>query len=583
MRLAVCMLMAATQTVAMARAQAKETAWLVVAGDDPAARAYREATRSRVLSIEQSLSRLSVQVVRSAEASRRFSRRVSAQPLETSSSDVDGLLADARELQLMVATARYKKARDVAGRLMERARNVRERLERDPAIGDALFRGCLYRVQGALQQNDRERARELVGECRQVVPLGKVRVTEFPPDVVGLVAEVDAKRQQIASDVHIESRSPGCAGQVFLNGHRVDTAPVTVKLGPGEYAVRVDCTENRPGRIHRITIGRSSASLMVDARFDSTVRTGRSIWLDYPSAQERDRFRVIDGARVARAVGATELILVHADSDTIRLDRVSLRPLRVTASVSLPVSRDDSSTGQMVMRAVRALHANKSLSLESGTERAATPWSPPGAAPQVSASRRDGVGQRPLRVKRALAYSVGAAGVGALATAWGLLGRWSRRNRAVERGSPSDVGFASLRGERNQARRLIYGLAPAGGTLSAAGLSLVLPERSGIPWWAWVMGGLGVATASAGVVTAILDGNDQPGAVRNLDGSVPDSDRYDTRVHTALLLSSAAPLFAVPCTYAMRALMKKRSATRTAEAMVDWSVHHATIGIRGNF
>src|SRR5262249_2565737 len=221
----------------------------------------------------------------------------------------DGVLEDAQQLQLLVATERYREAEKVAARLMDRAGRLATSLSRDARLADNVFRGCLYRVQGALQRRDRDEAPARGIECRRLATHIPVADTMFPPSVVGLIAEVDAELQLLAQDLTIQSRPSGCSA--FLNGRLIDATPVTIRrLVPGDYAVRVECNGYSKTRVHRVSVAGESRIVRIDARYDDAVRTEGRLLLQYKDEKELDGHRFDDALRLGETLEVTDIVLL---------------------------------------------------------------------------------------------------------------------------------------------------------------------------------------------------------------------------------------------------------------------------------
>jgi hypothetical protein len=115
-------------------------------------------------------------------------------------------------------------------------------------------------------------------------------------------------------------------------------------------------------------------------------------------------------------------------------------------------------------------------------------------------------------------------------------------------------------------------LAYTGGALLAGGLALALPERDGTPWWAWLSGGLGLATAGIGAALVVAlptcdDVAEQRRACVN---------RGQGGQRSSFLVSAALPMLAVPLTY----LLGRGSKVRVEGSA---GADHALMSLRGSF
>ncbi len=519
-----------------------------------------------------------------------FQARGSASSERASRSEAAELLSDAQKLQLLVATEDYRSAEQVAAELMRRAERLRTAFGRDSQLAGAAFRGCLYRVQGALQRGQRSNARAFAAECRRLVPHREVSPQKFPPEVVGIIAEVDAELRLRARDMRVESIPEGCP--IFLNGQPVGATPSVVPgLLPGDYGVRVDCG-GRTGRVHMVTVVGEPITVRIDDRFDRTLSTDAGLTFQYPDGTTHDQYVVTDAITVARTLKiplALVLSPVHLDpsedgnpsdraSDEkgdVRVDLVHAKRGEIIASAWTR------SRGTRLFRAnaiAAAFSRSKSVDLRGAQPSTTTAWVPP-VAPDLEASglafgddtpradeaksprtRRSG---QPSATRQGFGWALLGIGVAGLASGGALAAKWSSDTEAVWAGSTTDTttpGFLEVlsRDERrNRLRKAVWGIAPASSALLTTSLALILPDRDGVPWWTWLSAAAGAGLAGVGAWQIA-----RHGCTLDTDNdSLCDSGRA-TSLQGVAMISAGVPLVSVPIIYALRSAFGSSRATQ---------------------
>ena len=104
-----------------------------------------------------------------------------------------------------------------------------------------------------------------------------------------------------------------------------------------------------------------------------------------------------------------------------------------------------------------------------------------------------------------------------------------------------------------QARTLGFIGAITGSTLATSGELFGLPRRRGVPWWAWLVGGAGIATLGAAVALA-------PEHDCTLESQLRACTQWtEDPMFQPLLVIQSIPLLAVPLTYAISSALGEGS------------------------
>jgi hypothetical protein len=366
---------------------------------------------------------------------------------------------------------------------------------------------------------------------------------------------------------------------VFIQGRNLGQTPLELpRLIRGEYRIQVECVPGEYGRVHRVTLGPSRTVVHVDSHFDAAVQTGHGVSLRYAGSAAVDKYALAHAIEIGRAVGARQVALIapepgHDDRvriwalevDSGRLRAVAL--VRVDDQGAVPAGRD----------AIAALEQGRSVDFTQDapaplvvTEAAqvAPPAQSPTAVPEAAASTehdpaRD-AGEE--RGPGTLAWTLAGAGAAAHVAGWVLYAQLL----SLE----ADYRKVRELPDTSEARRRLgrvedFELAPplaagAGAALVTASLPLLLPQSASgePPLWAWIVGGGGLALASAGtVLLARGAGCDEFDRLRRCD------DVVTTTRLGAMAITTAVPLLSVPIVYWLRSLgASEHAADVTLEA-----------------
>lgn len=114
--------------------------------------------------------------------------------------------------------------------------------------------------------------------------------------------------------------------------------------------------------------------------------------------------------------------------------------------------------------------------------------------------------------------------------------------------SPGTPGYSALPSAIAADRRnaLIFGGLGAG--VLTVGWGFLMPRRSGVPWWTWIVGAAGAGLAAWGVIETLKDGT----CVGPLDSTGQCVVETSPWVRGPLILGYALPLLLTPIVYAIR-------------------------------
>jgi hypothetical protein len=230
--------------------------------------------------------------------------------------------------------------------------------------------------------------------------------------------------------------------------------------------------------------------------------------------------------------------------------------------------------GAAVLRAATALLEGRSVDLSGPTVVTIRPWPEGGTGARVALL--DG-GDEPAAAGGSdgaaliAGVTLGAVGVAALGTAWGLYGVAYGAGEAMIGSDPRNSDWGANRSLRESMIGPGYALGIGGSLLATASLPLWLPQTPGeVPWWSIVVGVLGAGATIPAFLYWPVDGRYESGTVH----------RYDTDLYGTLWLSMAVPLLAVPVVYLIRlATDPAVSASVSAEITPE----RATVSVSGRF
>jgi len=500
----------------------------------------------------------------------RFVAAHSGEPAVITPRDVAALERCYHDAGLSLARGRLAAAGEQVQRCIDRANELRETLVRDAAGAESFLRACAVQVQFFLSSGRGDDALHQATECRLVASDLPLSARAAPPEVRAIF---DAADHALAAlePATIELRSQpqsGCA--VWLRGQNVGVTPAVVPgLLPGRADLQVECAAGQAGRVHRVNFRAGRNLITIDTRFEAAVQTNGRVRLAYASARELAAHRLEDALTIGRAVGVADVLLVSLDEERAAalVERVDVARGVVRGRASIGLRSGTLAAGELA--AARRALSDTASGVSTPIARSAADATGPGetsarvdataprsgeggalggdaSAPSPDEARGDDGAPRGAR----LGVGVVLAALGAS----GLVGGWA--SFGVSRGelarlrsvSSDDADFAARAAAFDEATTLTYALGVPGGALLTAAVPLLLPEREGVPWWSWGLGGLGVAGVAVGGWALAQEGT--------VDGTNADGSLRLRRTASlgVTLGMSALPLLAVPLTHAIRAL-----------------------------
>ncbi|MEM7135812.1 MAG: PEGA domain-containing protein [Myxococcota bacterium] len=555
-----------------------EGRWLIIpvnAPDDGGSEWVEQAVaRTRAALVEEGADVWSTEA-----AAREFEATVSAPAATFDESELERWMSLSDAAVGSLAEGRYEKALEELDAAQAMSRNAIEEYNRDAERARRVFDTCLYMVRAVVATEGKSRARALARECRRLVPRAEPSPLMHPPAVTTLLAEIDDLRAKQSGELRVDSTPPGCAAR--LNGVLLGETPVSIDgVFPGEYLVQVECDRNERGRVHRVNLGAGRFEREVDLRFDEAIGSQPGLSLTY-ATHESEAERTSDARRIARALGATSVVLLSLpDTDTLELERIDVEaPAKNprTGLARIPFSERGRSQSSFA-EAARALVGERCVDFTS-KEPVAFPCTG-GSAPAAATTDARPAGRRP-RGQLISGLTLVGVGVASLATGYALL---NPRSNAAERWIDEvDAGGQDTSAQQKwfDLRSGILATASIGGAALVAAMPLALPERGKTPWWAWMSGGLGVGLAAFSIawgVTAeakpVASCSDPMLSSDDVRSCAKRGDQTGVAVLTGL---TAAPLITMPLVYLLRPRESRIAPT------VEVGRTGASVSLRGRF
>lgn len=464
-------------------------------------------------------------------------------------------LVDAvRILEEHVAMRRREAALEAAGRVRELSVGVAEALEEQREVAQRLFDACVAEAWLHLQLGEGESARADLRRCRESYPDIAVDAHAMSSQVFDLIGEIDAElATRPAFQIRIEGVPAGC--ELSLDGRRRAVAPAAIEgVFSGEHRLEVECAGMRRTRIHSVLLGAADLSLSIDPAFDDALRTAGGVYFDYASvADVRARHRA-DARALASGLGASDVVVITAEGESTRLERIEVSSGRLTGTTTLAAAAAPEAVAAAVTELVEGRGA--------------------GGASDEAASGVAGAGVDGALVAGLTLAAVGVASIGA---AWGTYSwRYDLGQRVYEVAAGTPEHAARLR-TRDDATPVPYALGTIGALAATVSLPLWLPETSEFPWWSAIPGAAGAALVAVGIYQYTGDG-------RCVDLRNGCAQTYSTALSGTLWLESGVPLLAVPVVYAFRALVGTSGGAVTApSASLDVTAERAVVTVGGAF
>ncbi len=528
---------------ASAQSSNEERVWIVVPVTTTDTVGYAEQAASQLS--RTILADVGAPILPSEEANTLFETRESRPFLPP---DLDVLVDVADHANAAVENAAYRRygaARQHVAHVLARANESLDALNRELERAVLVLNACALDVELTLNAAGREAAIERALECRRLVPDRTVPTPDVSMRARELLREAE---DQLARERHaslrVESTRRGCA--VVLNGRNMGVADLDLPALPtGEYRIQLDCGHSMT-RVHRVVLAAQQRTVEIDPVFDNAVQSEDTLELHYASQPAQARLRVDHGARLARRVGAAEIVLVSPTDGGVLLERVLSETARVTARVAVPLTGEGAADEQLLLRAGEAIMWNRSADLSQPAQLESLAAHAPEAVPTAVAYRSTSMPRVDDQSGSAWPGVVLAgAGTASYAASWYFVVRMLQANAAFADALPAEEGYLDLQREVDLARAPVVLTGSLGAALSITSLPFLLPEEDGVPWWSWLSGGVGAAALGAGIYVSV-------GADRCIDDAC--TRRFQGAVLGGELMLQAAPLLGLPITHLLRQL-----------------------------
>lgn len=601
-RLLVVVLFAAFAGVSSARAQ-HDVRWVVV-GSTTAE--LSGAADSVVDSLSAALAGSRAPALTARDSARLFEERASRASHAASSDDIATLSAAVQNLELYVATSRRDAALREAQRIQTLTAGTIDTLVQQRAVAERLFAACIAVARLYLQSGDRDAARTEMFRCRQLGPDVEVRPRSQPPAVFALLDEVDGEiRARPTRTLRIDTTSLGC--DILLNGRRVAVTPSAVRGVPmGEHRVELVCEDGaRHSRFHRILLGNEDRRLRIDLDFDKAVTTADRMRLTFESAAAESERRLAFATTIAGTLDATDVLLVTPERDgVVRVDRFEPDGSRIVASARVSPDLPSATFAEVVI----ALRNSTSIDFTSGQRARIAAWQPSATAVLAIASARPGAvhaeqedDDAPVETPSAsaepsendvaveeratldvsdplyenpswLGWGLGGLGAATLGAAVGMTIYRAQLQHWVDVAESTDPDYQLRVRRRDEVTIWPFALGGIGALVTTMAVPYILPSEDGMPWWSWLVGGIGAGAAvTGGLLLALLP---------TCDKATSNCARPALELgHAVVAWSFAVPLLSVPLVYAIRSL----GAPNTTNVTASFGPNEGSLVFSGSF
>ena len=500
-----------------------------------------------------------------ADAAQLFETRHSSEPVKLNSDEMSRLLRSVSQAARHLALGELPQAQQAMEGVYSLSGPARDYLNREAARARKIFDTCLMTAYLWERDHKRQQALRQMLECSRNFPGFRPEGRAYPPELRDVFEQAKLQlSQEAATTLLVQSRhTSGCG--VRLNGIEVGKSPMSFSdVRAGVMRVQLECQSGVAGRIHSIELKPGENRLEIDPSFDAVAHSQGSLWLQYETTAIRNARLDKDLEQIAKAIGAVKVVGLVVEGTSYPRVRVHAPgPPRDVASLSYSVGEGYNSealgAALKALQPKQARRPQQQAAVEAPVSLSEPP--PPPAPPEPPP-------QAPVEPESDQNIVAGAllatAGVAGLATGWILY--TLRYDQQV------DVLNMQLEGGESPFNE-IQPAAP----LAAIGVgALVLsisdyfwpPDDEGVPAWAWVAGGLGVAVVGAGIaVTAATSdcvGTDAPMMSSEIDVMAADGTeptvcgQYWTDpagIFGPMIALHGMPLISLPIAYAIRAAL----------------------------
>ena len=217
-------------------------------------------------------------------------------------------------------------------------------IAKDPGLRDPLLKGLTALALSYQRIGDLSAMRATFGEIVRSFPDVLISRATYGPDA-------QQAFEQVRRDTHAAGRGKVTikvddTAVVFVNEAYRAVGSTSAELTPGEYRIIV-MMNKQPSRNHRVNVrANTETTVEIDARLDQAVRTKGFTGLSFAGQADREQHEAAFAAKFAKAVGASEVVVVGIDKvrdrDAVVGVLVSLQTGREIRRASIPVEPDPS-------------------------------------------------------------------------------------------------------------------------------------------------------------------------------------------------------------------------------------------------
>lgn len=359
-------------------------------------------------------------------------------------------------------------------------------LSREAAQARKLFQACVMTGYLLHEKGRVSEGSEQLRTCAASFPGYELHKEVFADDVRSLYVRVTTQQDAQQAWLLVEGID-GVGCDVRLNGINVGSAPLQVRTRPSMVRVQLECGSGL-GRIHTIKLRRGKQKVRIDAGLEEALDTTDEIpMLRHVKRLPEERL-VRQLVEIGKAIDVDNVLQVHRAEEgwELALIDVSAR----VAAVRVEVDEDHSGAGVGRLFAAARLEGDDidgdgvAGGSSSGSKRSL-----------IGTGRVDG------------AYFALVGTVWALSPIASVLVLKDRRQirldiRDIERSGAQSASDQERMNELGDDYNTIGGLGYAFAGVPSLWLavsSMFLPDTDGIPWYAWLTGGVGATAVAVGV------------------------------------------------------------------------------------
>ena len=407
-------------------------------------------------------------------------------------------------------------------------------LNRESEQARRLFTACVAMGVMLHESGKDDEALSRLQHCAASFPGFQLSPDAFSPQAIKLYQSAVATIDPVI--LRVDNGSPELPCTVRFNGLNVGTAPAELRVQRGWAGVQLECND-KPARMHVIMLSQPKQHLVIDPVLEYAVHVdGAALWLRYQDEATLARRAEEHGLAVTTALRVPRGLLARRKPEgDFRLALLDAESQRTSAETAW-----DGNEATLSDALARLLQGHT------------TPA--PLVATTVEPPTSDFKTHTLVGLPTAWAWSwpiIGVAYGGSVGLSLLMLSQRAddREYATFLPTSQNPITFirselANLRSGYNRRGVMSLAFSSASNALAIAGSVLALPEDEGIPYWAYISGGVGVALAGTGAV--LLAKNQSCGLT---DGCTFSKNWDRDPLLPALLMIHAVGPLSVPLAY----------------------------------